>query len=66
MACRAEDRQKSERLCRYGFGCLPVVERGDGDGDGDADPEPRVVGLVTETDLLRVAYPHTPRAEAAS
>jgi CBS domain-containing protein len=35
------------RLCRYGIGCLPVIE---------TDDEPRLVGLVTESDLLRVAF----------
>jgi CBS domain-containing protein len=33
------------QMCRYGFGCLPVV-----------DVEGRLVGLVTESDLLRAAY----------
>ena len=36
------------RLWRTGLGCLPVVEP---TGSG-----PRLVGLVTETDLLRAAY----------
>ena len=38
----------AERLCRYGFGCLPVVE--------ESVPRPRIVGLVTESDLLRAAF----------
>jgi CBS domain-containing protein len=38
----------ADRLCRYGFGCLPVVE--------ESAPRPRIVGLVTESDLLRVAF----------
>lgn len=36
------------RLCRYGIGCLPVVE--------EANCDLRMVGLVTESDLLRVAF----------
>jgi CBS domain-containing protein len=32
-------------MCRYGYGCLPVTSR-----DG------ALLGLVTETDLLRAAY----------
>jgi acetoin utilization protein AcuB len=35
-------------LCRTALGCLPVVEPG---RDG-----PRLLGLVTESDLLRVAF----------
>ena len=31
-------------MCRYGLGCLPVVDRD------------QLVGLVTEADLLRAAY----------
>lgn len=42
-------REAAGRLCRYGIGCLPVVE------DGASEP-PRMVGLVTESDLLRVAF----------
>ena len=39
------------RLCHYRLGCLPVVE------EGEAHYEtPRVLGVVTETDLLRVAF----------
>ena len=40
--------EAADRICRYGFGCLPVVEQG--------ESEARIVGLVTETDLLRVAF----------
>lgn len=41
--------EAADRLCRYGFGCLPVVE--------EREPkELHVVGLVTETDLLRAAF----------
>jgi CBS domain-containing protein len=37
--------EAADLMCRYGLGCLPVV-----DGAG------RLVGLVTERDLLRAAY----------
>jgi CBS domain-containing membrane protein len=37
--------EAADRMCRYGYGCLPVVEGGD-----------RLVGILTETDLLRAAY----------
>jgi CBS domain-containing protein len=36
--------EAADRMCRYGYGCLPVVNGG------------QLVGLVTETDLLRAAY----------
>jgi CBS domain-containing protein len=40
--------EAASRLCHLRIGCLPVVEEG---------PEgPRLVGIVTETDLLRAAY----------
>jgi CBS domain-containing protein len=40
--------EAAARIARSRAGCLPVVERG---------PEgPRLVGLVTESDLLRLAY----------
>jgi acetoin utilization protein AcuB len=39
------------RLCHYRVGCLPVVE------EGEATYEtPRMLGLITETDLLRAAF----------
>jgi CBS domain-containing protein len=41
-------REAAGRLCRYGIGCLPVVE--------EEACELRMVGLVTESDLLRVAF----------
>lgn len=40
--------EAASRLARLPVGCLPVVERGP---DG-----PRLVGLVTESDLLRLAF----------
>jgi CBS domain-containing protein len=42
-------RVAAARMTQLGVGCLPVVEVADGDG--------RLVGLVTEADLLRAAYP---------
>ena len=36
--------EAADRMCRYGYGCLPVVNGG------------QLVGLVTEIDLLRAAY----------
>lgn len=40
--------EAAARIARSAGGCLPVVEEG---------PEgPRLVGLVTESDLLRLAY----------
>lgn len=41
-------RVAAARMTQLGVGCLPVVEVADGDG--------RLVGLVTESDLLRAAY----------
>jgi CBS domain-containing protein len=35
----------ADRMCRYRVGCLPVVDEGR-----------RLLGLVTESDLLRAAY----------
>jgi CBS domain-containing protein len=46
--------QAADRLCRYGLGCLPVLEPPT-PGSG---AEGRLVGVVTETDLLRAAYTH--------
>lgn len=44
--------EAAERLCRYGLGCLPVV-----------DPKgSRLVGILTESDLLRVAFRRRCRA----
>lgn len=40
--------EAADRLCRRGIGCLPVIEQG--------SPELRLVGVVTEIDLLRAAY----------
>ena len=39
----------ASRMCHLGMGCLPVVER--------APQGPRLVGVVTESDLIRAAYP---------
>lgn len=39
--------EAAARLCLYGFGCLPVVE---------APDCLRLVGLITETDLLRAIF----------
>jgi CBS domain-containing protein len=41
--------EAAARLERLRVGCLPVVELG--------EKGPRVVGLLTETDLLRAAFP---------
>jgi CBS domain-containing membrane protein len=41
-------REAAERMLRFKIGCLPVVEQG---SDGL-----HLVGLVTESDLLRAAY----------
>lgn len=38
----------ADRLCRCGIGCLPVIDQD--------NPELRLVGVITETDLLRAAY----------
>ena len=47
--------EAAARIARSSAGCLPVVEPG---------PEgPRLVGLVTESDLLRLAYA-SPRASS--
>lgn len=40
-------------MLRLHLGCLPVVERASG--------PPRLVGIVTESDLLRAAYAGRPR-----
>jgi CBS domain-containing membrane protein len=45
----------AERMLRFKIGCLPVLER-------DASGEERVVGLITESDLLAAAY--LPRIDA--
>jgi CBS domain-containing protein len=42
----------ADRLCRYGLGCLPVVST----EPGAPLEKGRLVGIVTETDLLRAAY----------
>ena len=42
-------RVAASRMARLGIGCLPVVEPGEHGG--------RLVGLVTESDLLRAAFP---------
>jgi CBS domain-containing protein len=42
----------ADRVCRYGLGCLPVLEpppRGSSEAG-------RLVGVLTETDLLRAVY----------
>jgi CBS domain-containing protein len=41
----------ASRICRLRIGCLPVVER--------SAHGPQLVGLVTESDLLRAAYPES-------
>lgn len=41
-------REAAERMLRYKIGCLPVVERG--------PDRLELVGLITESDLLRAAY----------
>lgn len=47
--------EAAERLCRYGLGCLPVI-----------DPEGnRLVGLITETDVLRAAFRRRRRPRSA-
>jgi CBS domain-containing protein len=38
----------ASRMCRFRVGCLPVVEA--------SDAGPRLVGLLTEADLLQAAY----------
>ena len=40
--------EAASRLCHLGIGCLPVVEEGPGGL--------RLVGIITENDLLRAAY----------
>ncbi len=39
----------ASRICHLNIGCLPVVER--------TSRGPRLLGVVTESDLLRAAYP---------
>lgn len=49
--------EAAHRLARLRIGCLPVVE--------DSRSGPRVIGLLTESDLLMAAYdswPELPRA----
>lgn len=46
--------QAARRLCRHGIGCLPVLEP----PERGPNEEGRLVGVVTETDLLRAAYMH--------
>jgi len=41
-------REAVSRMVRGAVGCLPVVER--------TDRGPRILGLLTESDLLRAAY----------
>lgn len=43
----------ARQLCSSGHGCVPVVELDEGG--------PRLVGLVTETDLLEAVYGSAPR-----
>lgn len=43
-------RVAADRICRFGLGCLPVVE------PVRRDAGARIVGLVTETDLLHAAF----------
>ena len=51
----------ADRLCRYGLGCLPVLSA----EPGSPLETGRLVGIVTESDLLRAAYPRgkSPRAD---
>lgn len=42
----------ADRMCRYGLGCLPVLEP----APGAPAESGRLVGIVTEADLLRAAY----------
>jgi CBS domain-containing protein len=44
--------QAAERMTRYGIGCLPVLSP---PASGAAE-QGRLVGIVTEADLLRAAY----------
>jgi len=44
--------EAADRMCRYGLGCLPVLEGAPG-LPADAG---RLVGIITEADLLRAAY----------
>jgi CBS-domain-containing membrane protein len=55
--------EAADRMCRYGLGCLPVLEPSPG-----APPEAgRLVGIITEADLLRAAYaPVQPASRRAS
>ena len=46
----------ADRLCRYGLGCLPVLSP----DPGSPSEAGRIVGIVTETDLLRAAYARSP------
>lgn len=48
VAARAPTRTAARRLCEEGTGCLPVVEPG--------ERGPRIVGLLTEKDLLAALY----------
>jgi CBS domain-containing protein len=52
----------ADRLCRYGLGCLPVLAA----EPGAPLEEGRLVGIVTEMDLLRAAYPRGEGAPALS
>jgi CBS domain-containing protein len=45
IAPEASLAEAADRLCRYHIGCVPVVNAQD-----------KLVGLVTETDLLRAAF----------
>ena len=48
--------EAADRLCRYGLGCLPVLSV----EPGSPSEEGRLIGIVTEADLLRAAYPRGP------
>lgn len=48
VPARARTETVARRLCENGYGCVPVVEPG--------EAGPRIVGLVTENDLLAAIY----------
>jgi CBS domain-containing protein len=48
VAADASLRQAASRMCHHHIGCLPVVEA--------TESGPRILGIVTESDLLRIAF----------